>query len=112
MNGNSNGYNGPKLHVVVKSSEIPGKYRWWVTMMTQDATSARQLGYRASGRLDELDGVIFETGCEVHDEGRDVWTTMNATDRPDIRKQIRSLVQKANEKMKDSGEDSFERLIS
>jgi hypothetical protein len=85
--------------------------QWWVTLKTHDATSARQLGYRASGRLNNLDSVTFDSGCEVHDEKRDMWTTMNATDMPDIRQRIRSLVQLAQVKMKDSDKDSFERLI-
>ena len=37
-------------------------------------------------RLDGLTNLMSEVGPEVHDENRAMWTPMNQTDRPDIRK--------------------------
>lgn len=48
---------------------------------------------------------------QVHDELRPVWTSMNPTDRFDIRKQFERLVRGGVAELKKSGEDVFERKI-
>jgi len=114
LNRGSQGYDGPTLHVVVTRAETSGsstEYRWQVTMRAVDATGERKLGYRASGSLDDFDNLIFESGPEVHDEYRPVWTPMNAADRPDIRKRMHDLALLATARMKADGQHTFEHLI-
>jgi len=44
-------------------------------MKARDATGKRSLGYRGSGTIKEdLTGLEFETGPEVHDEHVPRWT--------------------------------------
>jgi hypothetical protein len=110
MDGNS--YNGPVLHVVMtRVNGSTSEYEWHVTMRASDASGTRELGYRASGNLNDLNNLIFECGPHVHDECREDWTTMNDTDRPDIRERMRSLAFTARDKLKASGKDKFEHLI-
>jgi hypothetical protein len=72
----------------------------------------RSLGYRGAGLIEQnLTGLHFERGPEVHDENRPQWTPMNATDRPDIRKRINDLAIAAAKKLVESGEDKFEHTI-
>jgi hypothetical protein len=54
----------------------------------------------------------FEREPEVHDEKRPIWTRMNLTDRPDIRKMISRLARTAAEKLKKSGKDKFEHFVA
>ena len=61
-------------------------------------------------KLRQVD-VLVSSSPQVHDEYREVWTTMNDTDRPDIRERIRSLAFTARDKLKASGKDKFEHLI-
>jgi hypothetical protein len=68
-----------------------------------EAAGTRNLAYRASGFI-AGEKVVFESDPEVHDENRDVWTTMNRTDRPDIRKTICSKILLAQKKLEQSGE--------
>lgn len=77
-------------------------------MSALDHSGTRKLGYRASGLFTAPGQFIFESQPQVHDENRDVWTTMNLTDRPDIREQMRSKVIYATKKMIANGEDTFE----
>jgi hypothetical protein len=104
-------YDGPKLHIIVKRADTGGtvQYKWRISMVDSDwrRTGTRMLAYRASGFV-AGDKVVFESEPEVHDENRDVWTTMNLTDRPDIRKTIRSKVLLAQKKIEESGEDGFD----
>jgi hypothetical protein len=82
-------------------------------MIAGDAKRERPLGYRSSGYVVEQDGnsqLCFEQEPQVHDEKRPVWTTMNPTDRGDIRKTIVRLAKTAVEKLKKSGEETFEYL--
>lgn len=110
MDGDS--YGGPALHVVMtRVNGSTSEYEWHVTMRTSDASGTRKLGYRASGNLNDLNNLTFECGPQVHDECREVWTTMNDTDRPDIRERMRSLAFTARDKLKASGKDKFEHLI-
>jgi hypothetical protein len=106
----------PQMHINIKriaaGADGSARFRWSVTMMASDAKGERTLGYRGSGIIEgDLTGLQFETGPEVHDESRPVWTTMNQTDRPDIRKKIADLARKAAEKLKKSGEDMFEHIV-
>jgi hypothetical protein len=108
----------PKMHVIIqplsKASESGTNLHlhWSVTMRAPDATGVRRLGYRATGTIRrDLSIVEFDIGPQVHDEERPVWTTMNETDRPDIRKQIINLVRKAAERLMSSGKDRFEYRI-
>ena len=113
MGPDHQGYDGPNLHLVVTlvgTSDFSKKYQWQVTMRAADATGERKLGYRASGSFDGLNKLIFESGPEVHDESRPVWTPMNAKDRPDIRKRMQDLVLLANAKMRARGQNKFEHL--
>jgi hypothetical protein len=110
MNKTNKGYDGPTLHIIV-TGDSPSGRQWQVTMKSADATGARELGYRAKGHLNGLNDVIFEYGPAVHDEYRDVWTTMNTTDRPDLRNTICDLVLKAADKMQATGQAQFEHLI-
>jgi hypothetical protein len=55
--------------------------------------------------------VLFEQEPQVHDDMRPVWTTMNPTDRTDIRKRIIGLAKTAVEELKKSGEEAFEHVI-
>ncbi|MFK4536183.1 hypothetical protein ABIA00_004366 [Bradyrhizobium ottawaense] len=108
------GYDGPTLHVCVtrvEESASASKYRWQVTMRAADATGGRKLGYRGAGNLDDRGKIKFESGPEVHDENRPVWTTMNATDRSDIRRKMESLVLFAIEKINVSKQSKFEHLV-
>jgi hypothetical protein len=112
--GMKEGYDGPTLHVCVTRVEegaTATKYRWQVIMRAADATGERKLGYRGSGSLNDPGKINFESGPEVHDENRPVWTTMNAIDRPDIRKKMESLVLFAIEKMNVSKQSKFEHLV-
>jgi hypothetical protein len=106
----------PQMHIIVKrassDTHVPARFQWSVTFKAPDAAGERYLGYRGSGTIEEnLTGLQFEYGPAVLDERRPVWTTMNPTDRPDIRKQLTRLVTKAAEKLKLSGQDSFEHLL-
>jgi hypothetical protein len=56
-------------------------------------------------------GPDADSGPEVHDENRPVWTAMNAADRPDIRKRMHDLALLATAKMKAGGQHTFEHLI-
>jgi hypothetical protein len=106
----------PKLHIIIRP-DAPGangsiRYWWSVTMMASDATRTRSLGYRGTGIINEdLTGLEFERGPEVHDENLPRWTPMNSTDRPDIRKQIIRLATNAVGRLKKGGEDKFEHVI-
>lgn len=105
-------YHGPKLHIIVKRADTGGnlRYKWCITTVDSDSTGTRMLAYRASGFIAE-DEVVFESEPQVHDENRDVWTTMNRTDRPDIRQMICQKVLSAQKKMDKSDEDRFERRL-
>lgn len=107
-------YSGPNLHLTLARdlrSSGAEQYKWQVTMKAADAAGSRKLGYRASGRIMSSDQIVFESGPQVHDEDRAVWTTMNETDRPDLRKRFKELVVKAREKLEASGQDTFEYVI-
>jgi hypothetical protein len=107
----------PRMHIIVRQ-DVPGangsvRYRWSVTMMASDATRTRSLGYRGTGIINEdLTGLEFERGTEVHDEYLLRWTPMNPTDRADIRKQIIRLATNAAEWLKKTGEKKFEHLVA
>jgi hypothetical protein len=105
----------PKMHILMKRtisvSDGTQHFEWSITMKMLDATGKRDLGYRASGRItanNEKLKVLFEREPQVHDEDRPVWTTMNLTDRPDVRKKFESLVGNAMAKLKASGDSEFE----
>lgn len=57
-------------------------------MSAADASGSRELGYRAAGLIDHMGNLTFQSGPQVRDEHREVWTTMNDGDRPDIRKRM------------------------
>jgi hypothetical protein len=93
MNDANDIFAGPTLSLVITRTEALGapSFQWDLTMSAADAAGARRLGYRASGLMT---GPVFSfaSGPQVRDEFRDVWTTMNPQDRPDIREKMRSLV--------------------
>lgn len=106
----------PKIHIIVRadtSSENGSDRYWWsVTMMASDATGKRSLGYRGTGNINStLTDLKFESGPEVHDEKLPRWTPMNPTDRHDIRKKMIQLAMNAAEKLRKSGEETFEYLV-
>jgi hypothetical protein len=106
----------PKMQIIVSriadDATRPMRFQWSVTMMAPDATGERSLGYRGAGVIEQnLTGLRFERGPEVHDENLPRWTPMNATDRPDIRKRINNLAIFAAKKLVESGEDKFEHTI-
>src|ERR1700680_3663680 len=102
MSPESNKYDGPALCVSLTSAN-DGKYRWKVTIGAADYKGLRKLGYRASGLLDNLGNLAPGFPIEVHDEDRNVWTTMNPGDRKDIRLRIESLVAHAMKAMSEGG---------
>jgi hypothetical protein len=96
----------PKPHGVVKRAN--SGYEWELTMIAADASGNRRLGYRASGYINKTGKIIFKSGPQVQDERRDVWTTMNDTDRPDIRKSMENKVLAAAKELKNSSKATFE----
>jgi hypothetical protein len=106
----------PQIHIVVRRNCSEAKaatgFKWSVTLKAPDAAGGRYLGYRGHGTIDEdMTNLKFEYGPAVLDEKRPVWTTMNPTDRPDIRKKLTSLAINGIRKLKASTEDTFEHLI-
>jgi hypothetical protein len=108
-----NSWNLPKLHVqIAKMEGGPVRYRWSVTLMAPDFMGTRSLGYRRAGLLENnLDSIIYDENTAVHDHERDVWTPMNANDRPDIQVRIAKLVRHAAKQMHASGEHAFEHTV-
>src|SRR4029079_13268143 len=97
----------PRMHIIAEfmSPNLSGapRFSWSITMKGADAEGSRVLGYRATGIITLLGNemqVQLEQEPQVHDEKRPVWTTMNPTDRIDIRKRIVSLAMTAVTKLK------------
>ncbi len=101
----------PKLHVVVTRKPNVPQLEWAVMLIAADAQGNRALGYRGTGTILDAGAVAFESGPEVHDENLPRWTTMNSTDRPDIRAKIIDLAKRGAKALAESGTDKFERLI-
>ena len=77
--------------------------------MARDAKGIRDLGYCRSGTmLNDLTDLKYDYDTKVHDENRNIWTSMNPTERRDVQKKMTDLVMYAAKKMKDDGKDIFE----
>jgi hypothetical protein len=106
-------YAGPKLKIVLETTQgSPSKLEWSIIMAFSDASGARQLGYRATGVVTASGVVERDFGIQVHDELRDVWTTMNPGDRSDVRVKMIELVLYALSRMKAKGLERFEHEIA
>jgi hypothetical protein len=102
----------PRLHIIAEGIDGSTLYCWEVTMLAPDATGRRILGYRASGTIqDDLTGIVFKKGPEVHDENLPRWTPMNPTDRPDIRREIAQKAASAVKRLRASGQNTFQHLL-
>ena len=103
------------MHILVERIADPASsiaFRWSVTMRAPDADGARRLHYRATGVfVGDLNRLQFESEPQVHDEKRPVWTTMNLTDRPDIRKMLVDRATKGLKKLQATGKDKFEYIV-
>lgn len=109
----ANKWNIPELDIrLERTAEDEPRYRWSVILLMQDASGTRKLGYRRSGHLSSsLATLAYDGPTAVHDEDRDVWTPMNSTDRPDVQRQIDTLVLRAAKQMIQNAQDHFEHTI-
>jgi hypothetical protein len=85
-------------------------FSWTVELVMRSASLQTDLGYRAAGKMIGTT-IRFTQELQVHDERRPVWTTMNLTDRPDVRRRMEHLVKKAVDEALKSSDHSFEKII-
>lgn len=84
----------PTMSLKARFSRDDGQQiSWDVTFVFKGSNGDRNLGNNASGLCQVgTNDVHFTYGPAVHDAERACWTTMNSTDRPDVRKRIVQLV--------------------
>ncbi|HEY4115768.1 MAG TPA: hypothetical protein VGM17_17060 [Rhizomicrobium sp.] len=87
-------YSGPLFRLLLDAAP-DGSYQWAVEFSGANYSGTTNLGYRASGKLSNLQQPLGDFEICVHDKIRAAWTPMPLSHRKDLRQLIDEIVKAA-----------------